>query len=126
MSGSRTMTAVLSPAGASLRQNYASTIGQYMHESAKWTVEKGPQTLGIVELSWFTMVPNRVGTRWTENPRLGPDLIVKLENTPAADLRLQQNRYALWKRVSLANRIAETGRATLITSCVISSMPRSL
>ena len=44
----------------------------------------------------------------------------------AADLRLQQNRYALWKRVSLANRIAETGRATLITSCVISSMPRSL
>lgn len=53
--------------------------------------------------------------------RIGRSALVK-----RPEPKSQQGCHALWKRVSLANRIAETGRATLIMSCVISNMPRSL
>jgi len=44
----------------------------------------------------------------------------------AADLRLQQNRHALLKRVTLANKIAAKGRARPRSTCTISSEPRWL
>ena len=44
----------------------------------------------------------------------------------AADLRLQQNRYALLKRVTLANTIAAKGRARPNNNCTMRSEPRWL
>ena len=41
----------------------------------------------------------------------------------AADLRLQQNRHALLKRVTLANMIAAKGRASPKINCAMSNGP---
>src|SRR6185436_15940164 len=42
----------------------------------------------------------------------------------AADLRLQQNRHALLKRVTFAKRIAAKGRAKPRSNCAMSNGPR--